>query len=225
MEEWRTVLYPLGFISALAFGARFMIQWLVSEKAKKSVVPRIFWDLSLFGNLSLMVHSFIQSQAHVCIVQACSAVISWRNLNLMQGKKPPLSFKTVVVMLCGAAIIVAIALTVQAAFFNLDGGWFRIPTAPWQTKTEGSISFSWHAWGTLGYLLFSSRFWVQWWFSERSQVSLLPRSFWWLSLVGAVISIIYFIRIDDSVNLIGPLLGLAPYIRNLMLMYKTKEAT
>jgi len=224
VDEWRTLLYPLGFLSALAFGARFIIQWFQSEKAQKSVVTRSFWEISLLGNLLLMVHSFIQIQAHVCIVQACNAVISWRNLNLMQARRPPVSFNTVLALLLGVVLLSSAAFAIQAAIFNVEGGWLRIPTAPWQTDSNHSVSFFWHALGTLGYLLFSSRFWVQWWLAERSHASSLPLSFWWLSLSGAVLSILYFIRIGDSVNLIGPLVGIVPYVRNLMLMRKIKEA-
>jgi lipid-A-disaccharide synthase-like uncharacterized protein len=224
VDEWRTFLYPLGFLSALLFGARFIIQWLQSEKAYKSIVPRSFWVLSLLGNLLLMLHSFIQIQVHVCMVQACNAVISWRNLNLMQSKKPAVAFTTVLVFLIGSILLTALAFASQSAFFSWEGGWFRIPIAPWQTTANSSVPFFWHALGALGYLLFSSRFWIQWWLAERSHASYLPVSFWWLSLGGALLSILYFVRIGDSVNLIGPLLGLVPYIRNLMLMQKTKEA-
>lgn len=218
MDEWRVLLYPLGFLSGLAFGARFIIQWFQSEKARKSVVSPSFWKLSLLGNVMLMLHSLIQMQAHVCLIQACNGVISWRNLNLMQTRKPPVSFVTVLGLFFGAIVLTCLAL------LNIEGSWFRIPVAPWQTGSISSVSYFWHLVGTLGYLLFSSRFWIQWWLAERSHASILPQSFWLFSLAGAVLSIAYFIRINDSVNLIGPLLGIVPYIRNLMLMHQSKEA-
>jgi lipid-A-disaccharide synthase len=221
VDEWRTLLYPLGFLSAIAFGARFIIQWLQSEKAKKSLVPRSFWQLSLAGNLLLMLHSFIQVQYHVCVVQVCNAVISWRNLNLMQTEKPPLSFKTILFILVGSLLLASLIFAIQDWLFMRQGDWFRVPTAPWQSSAF-SVSFVWHILGALGSLLFSSRFWVQWWLAERTHSSQLPFSFWWLSLIGALLSIAYFTRIGDSVNLIGPLLGIVPYIRNLMLMQKNQ---
>ena len=217
MDDWRILLYPLGFLSGLAFGARFIVQWLQSERAHQSVVTRSFWHLSLLGNLLLLIHSLIQIQAQIGIVQACNAVISWRNLNLIQTKRPPVSFAAVICLLVGSILLTCLA-------FQLEGGWFRIPTAPWQSGDPGSISFVWHAIGTLAYLLFSSRFWIQWWLSERAQASSLPLCFWWLSLGGALLSIPYFIKIGDTVNLIGPMMGIVPYIRNLMLMKKIGEA-
>lgn len=223
MDEWRTFLYPLGFLSGIAFGARFIIQWLQSEKAGKSIVPRSFWELSLLGNLLLLIHSFIQVQYPICIIQVCNAVISWRNLNLMQSKRPPVSLSAVIELLAGSILLISLAFAAQSWFIGEEGSWLRIPKAPWQTSAADPISLFWHALGTVGTILFSSRFWIQWWFAERSHASNLPLSFWWLSLSGALLSIAYFIRIGDSVNLIGPLLGLIPYIRNLMLMRKKEE--
>lgn len=222
MEEWRTFLYPLGFLSSIAFGARFIVQWFESELSQKSVVHRSFWILSLIGNLLLAFHSFIQIQYHICIVQTCNAVISWRNLNLMQEKTNRFSWRTTVGILIGVAVLTTSAFLLQDLFFQRQGSWFRTPIAPWQTTPHADISFFWHLLGTVAYLLFSSRFWLQWILAERAQKSELSLSFWWISLVGAFFSMIYFIRLNDLVNLIGPLVGLIPYIRNLMLMYKTK---
>jgi lipid-A-disaccharide synthase-like uncharacterized protein len=224
IEEWRTLLYPLGFLSALAFGARFIIQWLESEKAQRSLVPRSFWQLSLIGNLLLMLHSFIQVQYHVCLVQGCNAVISWRNLNLMQTQRPAVSFQTVCFLFIGSILCISFAFMIQDLWFMQGGNWFRIPTAPWQHSSISSVSYFWHVLGAFAYLLFSSRFWLQWWFAEKAHVSQLPLSFWWLSLIGALLSIAYFLRIGDSVNLIGPLVGMIPYLRNLMLIRKSKTA-
>lgn len=225
MDEWRTLLYPLGFLAALAFGGRFIIQWWQSEKAQKSLVTRSFWQLSLIGNLLLLLHSLIQLQYHVCLVQGCNAVISWRNLNLMQTRRPPIAFHTVVGLLIGSSLIISFAFVLQDWFaLHTQSHWFRIPTAPWQHFSSHAVSLFWHILGSVAYLLFSSRSWVQWWLAEKAHESLLPLSFWWLSLMGALLSIAYFMRIGDSVNLVGPLVGLIPYLRNLMLIYKTRTA-
>jgi lipid-A-disaccharide synthase-like uncharacterized protein len=223
VEEWRSFLYPLGFISAFLFGIRFVIQWIESEKAHDSIASASFWHLSLTGNFLLMIHSFIQIQYPICLVQSCHAVISWRNLNLLPTNKTPYSFSTVIFLFIIAIFSTSFAFVIQDNIMGTKMDWFRVPQAPWQTSLP-SVSFLWHIIGTFGYLVFSSRFWVQWWLVEKSQVSQLPPIFWYLSLLGAILSIVYFIRIEDSVNLIGPLLGLIPYIRNLMLLYKRRNA-
>jgi endogenous inhibitor of DNA gyrase (YacG/DUF329 family) len=45
----------LGFAGQLLFSARFLVQWIATEKAKKPVVPVSFWWLSIFGSLLLLV--------------------------------------------------------------------------------------------------------------------------------------------------------------------------
>lgn len=225
MNEWRTFLYPLGFLSALAFGARFVLQWLESEKARKSLVSPSFWYLSLTGNILLIIHSLIQVQFLIYIVQVGNAVISWRNLNLMQTQRSPLSLPQTLLLLLGSVLFASLAFALQDWLWLGEGNWFRIPTAPWHSSSLLSISFFWHVLGTLAYLLFSSRFWIQWWLTEKAHTSQLSLSFWYLSLSGAVLSIIYFMRMQDSVNLIGPLLGIVPYIRNLMLIQQSKTST
>lgn len=224
MEEWRTFLYPLGFISVFFFGLRFIIQWIQSEIKGESTVSPIFWYFSLIGNVSLALHTFIQAQFPICLVQACNAVISWRNIDIMQTKRRRVSFNFVVQAILLTIFFVTIAFWIQSHFFlsHIDG-WFRVPKAPWDTLTSTQVSWLWHLLGTIGYILFSSRFWVQWWYAEKHMRSELPISFWWLSLLGALFSCAYFIKIHDLVNLIGPLIGLVPYIRNLMLIYKINE--
>ena len=215
-EYWRELLYPLGFLSSLAFGSRFLLQWLQSEKKKESFVTPSFWRLSLVGNILLWIHSLIQLQFHVCFIQACNGVISWRNLNLMQPQK--VKTRTVVGLLVGAVLATVLI------FFALSANalsWFRVPTSTW--FTGNTVSLFWHCFGFLGLALFSSRFWVQWWLAEKHQASFLGSSFWWISLVGDLMTLTYFIQIYDPVNIVGPALGLIPYVRNLMLIHKTAK--
>lgn len=224
MCDCRTSLYPLGFLSAIAFGARFIIQWIESEKAQQSVVPRSFWQLSLLGNLLLMIHSFIQVQYPICLVQTGNALISWRNLELMQRSPPLVSFRGMIFIFIGSMIFISFAFAIQNAFLTADSHWLRVPKAPWQTSSS-SVPLVWHLLGTIAYLLFSSRFWIQWWMIEKRRIEkrqtcTLPPAFWWMSCIGALLSMAYFLRMQDSVNLIGPLVGFVPYVRNLMLIRK-----
>ncbi|MBA3722082.1 MAG: lipid-A-disaccharide synthase N-terminal domain-containing protein [Parachlamydiaceae bacterium] len=224
-DELREFLYPLGFLSAFVFGARFILQWIQSEMQGKSIVTKTFWKLSIIGNISLVFHSILQSQFHICIIQACNAVISWRNFNLMQNSKPSISFKTVIFLLISVATSVTVFFILQNHLSSNETSWFRVPTAPWQNEKIAPINFIWHLIGSIGYILFSSRFWIQWLLTEKFQKSYLPPSFWWLSLIGSILSCAYFIRIQDTVNLIGPVIGFIPYLRNLMLIYKTEQST
>lgn len=232
MEEWRTYLYPLGFIASIPFAIRFIIQWLESEKKQRSIISPLFWQLSLIGNILLLAHSLIQLQFHISFIQTCNAVISWRNLNLLQTLKKPLSLIKVIFIMAGSLLAVA-------SFYGFQNMWFRNPIAPWQQDIIPSLdSWTWHAFGTLSFTLFSLRFWIQWiWVEEGltktkntfsaplDRLKEFPLLFWWLSIGGSLLSIIYCLHIHDTVNLIGPVVGIIPYIRNLMLISKTKEKT
>lgn len=224
IDYLREVLYPLGFLSTLAFGSRMLLQWIKSEAAGKSVVMPMFWKLSLCGNLLLLTHSFIQMQFHVCVIQACNAVISWRNLNLMlSDQRQVTTTRTIQILL--AAIAAVFFMFLLQGYYLHEGiiDWFRIPTTPWQIHANKQISLSWHFIGFTGLILFSSRFWLQWWCIEKYKISYLGSSFWWCSLIGEGLCLIYFLRIEDPVNFIGPAFGLIPYLRNLVLIYRNKK--
>lgn len=219
-EQWREIFYPLGFIASLAFGARFIIQWLRSEISRKSVVTPLFWKLSLMGNLLLLIHSFIQMQFHVGIVQVINAIISWRNLNLMKETSQRMPTVRVIEIMLSFLVLTTLAFYFQHLYLAENkSAWLRLPSHAWSSNSL-PIHNSWHIVGFIGLLLFNCRFWIQWWQVEKTHTSQLGASFWWISLLGASFSIVYFIRIYDPVNIIGPALGIVPYIRNLMLLSK-----
>jgi lipid-A-disaccharide synthase-like uncharacterized protein len=72
-------------------------------------------------------------------------------------------------------------------------------------------------------MLFGSRFIVQWLASERKKVSYIPVVFWYLSLCGGIITLIYAIHIRDTVFTIAQGGGLIVYLRNLMLIYRNRR--
>jgi len=78
----------------------------------------------------------------------------------------------------------------------------------------------WIAIGFLGQGLFFGRWIVQWLASERSARSKVPVSFWYLSLVGGLITLTYAIYRRDPVFIAGQSVGAIVYVRNLMLIYK-----
>jgi len=222
IELWREWLYPLGFLSSIAFSSRMLLQWLTSEIKGRSVVMPAFWKLSIAGNISLAIHSFIQAQFHVCLIQTCNAVISWRNLNLMKPLPQQVTLNRTIKILMVAAFSIFAIFWLNGFFFLQDEAWFRMPSTSWHEGANLPISFGWHLIGFLGLSLFSSRFWIQWLCAEQQKTSYLSGSFWWISLIGEAICLVYFLKIRDPVNVIGPAFGLIPYIRNLMLIYKKR---
>lgn len=75
----------------------------------------------------------------------------------------------------------------------------------------------WLVVGFAGQGLFTLRFVVQWLASERSGRVVVPASFWWVSILGAVVLLSYAISRRDPVIALGQSMGLVVYIRNLML--------
>jgi lipid-A-disaccharide synthase-like uncharacterized protein len=81
----------------------------------------------------------------------------------------------------------------------------------------------WVAFGLLGQIIFGLRFIVQWIASERKKASHIPVVFWWISLLGGLITTVYAVHKRDVVFTIGQGAGLIVYIRNLMLIYARRE--
>ena len=77
--------------------------------------------------------------------------------------------------------------------------------------------------GFTGQLLFGLRFLIQWICSEIKQESHIPVIFWYFSISGGVILLIYAIHRRDPVFIVGQSTGLLVYLRNLRLIYKKER--
>jgi len=75
--------------------------------------------------------------------------------------------------------------------------------------------------GLFGQFIFFLRFVVQWIYSERKKQSAIPVSFWYISIVGGAIVLLYALQRQDIVFIIGQSLAMLIYIRNLFLIKKT----
>lgn len=77
----------LGLIGQAAFFGRMAVQWVVSEKEKRSVVPPLFWYLSLFGGVVLFTY-FVWRQDIVGVLgQSTGVVIYARNIRLLYKQR------------------------------------------------------------------------------------------------------------------------------------------
>lgn len=77
----------LGFFAQFLFSLRFFLQWLVSERQKKSVIPISFWYLSIFGGSLLFIYSLYRKDPVFIVGQGLGVFIYLRNLYLISKKQ------------------------------------------------------------------------------------------------------------------------------------------
>ncbi|MBM3823358.1 MAG: hypothetical protein FJ404_10805 [Verrucomicrobia bacterium] len=88
------------------------------------------------------------------------------------------------------------------------------------------LGIEWHPWKVLGWVgnaVFSARFFVQWYATERKGRVVVPQAFWWLSLIGSLCLLAYALVYQrDSVFIFAYGFTWIPYIRNLIIHRRTK---
>ncbi|WP_321504016.1 lipid-A-disaccharide synthase N-terminal domain-containing protein [Breoghania sp.] len=77
----------LGLVAQGMFMMRFVVQWIASERAGKSIVPVAFWFFSVFGGVLLLVYALIRQDPVFIAGQALGLTIYFRNLYLIFREK------------------------------------------------------------------------------------------------------------------------------------------
>ncbi|MBU1076458.1 MAG: lipid-A-disaccharide synthase N-terminal domain-containing protein [Spirochaetes bacterium] len=77
----------LGFTAQALFSTRFLIQWIVTEKKKKSHIPVSFWYFSLFGGILLLIYSIHKKDPVFILGQSTGVIIYARNLYFIYTHK------------------------------------------------------------------------------------------------------------------------------------------
>ncbi len=75
-----TVWIAVGFLGQGLFSARFIVQWLKSEREKKSVFPVSFWYFSIVGGITLLGYALYRQDPVFVFGQAVGLLIYFRNL-------------------------------------------------------------------------------------------------------------------------------------------------
>jgi lipid-A-disaccharide synthase-like uncharacterized protein len=89
--------------------------------------------------------------------------------------------------------------------------------------TTSTADAAWLVVGLVGQLMFTARFLVQWFASEKAGRSVVPVAFWYFSIIGGLIVLAYGIRKLEPVIILGQLPGVVIYSRNLWLIHKEKR--
>jgi lipid-A-disaccharide synthase-like uncharacterized protein len=206
MSSW--IIYSIGFLAQILFSSRLIIQWLTSEKQKKVTTPTLFWSLSLIASFLLFIYGYLRNDFAIMFGQALTYFIYIRNLQLQnQWQRLP---KLIQLFLFFVPIFIVIfyynnnVIDVELLFKN--------EAIPLWLLILGIVS----------QIIFTLRFVYQWIYSERRKESALPLGFWVLSLVGSILILTYAIFREDPVLFVGHILGTVIYIRNLVLLNKSK---
>jgi lipid-A-disaccharide synthase-like uncharacterized protein len=72
-----------GLIAQLFFTARFLVQWIASERAGKSVVPMAFWFFSIGGGLMTFIYGIVKREPVIIFGQLLANIIYIRNVMLI----------------------------------------------------------------------------------------------------------------------------------------------
>ncbi len=203
------LIFSVGFIAQLLFMSRMIVQWLKSEKAGIPLSPTLFWEMSIMGALFFFLYGILRNDFAIVFGQTIVYFIYLRNLY----------FKKLWTKLHSLIRWIFILLP-----FTVTGYLLSSSPGNWHDMVSNSPIPDWLIlWGSLGQLIFTLRFVVQWIESEKQSQSVLSNTFWTISLVGSLMILSYAILRKDPVLLIGQLFGSFLYLRNLMLAHGHKS--
>jgi len=76
----------IGYTGQMVFGSRFLVQWIVSEKRRESVIPQYFWYASLIGSVLLAGYAISIGDPVFILGQSLGAIIYLRNIRLHRNR-------------------------------------------------------------------------------------------------------------------------------------------
>jgi lipid-A-disaccharide synthase-like uncharacterized protein len=204
MNSWQ--IYSIGFAAQILFSGRLFIQWFLSEKNKRVLTPSVFWKLSLIASFLLFVYGYLRDDFSIMLGQAITYFIYIRNLQLQgEWNKLPKFFRIFLYFFPVLIIIYSYnnnTYDIQKLLFN------------------EAIPFWLLILGSTAQIIFNLRFLYQWIYSERMKESVLPLGFWFLSLIGSTMILVYAIIRKDPVLFVGHIMGILIYTRNIIISRK-----
>ncbi len=203
------LVFAIGFLAQILFSARLLVQWISSEKAQRVRSPLLFWQLSILASFLLVLYGVLRHDLAILLGQAVTYGIYIRNL-YYHGfwKKIPRPAQILIITFP----IVAICWLVSGETYNVQ-------------KIIGNkdISFPLMIWGLAGQIVFTFRFVLQWFYSEKKKQSILPIEFWVVSIIGSFMVLSYAIIRRDPVLFVGQLFGFVVYFRNTLLWWRQRQ--
>jgi len=204
MSSWQ--IYSIGFAAQILFSGRLFIQWFISEKNKKVLTPSVFWKLSLIASFLLFVYGYLRNDFSIMLGQAITYFIYIRNMQL-QGEWNKLP-KFLRIFLYFFPVLIII--------YSYNNNTYDIQ----KLLFNEAIPFWLLILGSAAQIIFNLRFLYQWIYSERMKESVLPLGFWFLSLIGSTMILVYAIIRKDPVLFVGHIMGILIYTRNIIISRK-----
>ncbi|MDX9973778.1 MAG: lipid-A-disaccharide synthase N-terminal domain-containing protein [FCB group bacterium] len=218
--EWRmpSPWELVGWIGAVIFFGRFYVQWIASELHKRSVVPELFWYMSIVGSPMLFLYAFAEHEPLGAFSQCLNIIIYARNLNHIWKAQKRFSRRTRYLFQGAAVLLTAVALAML--FITWRNHYFEVTQDDKVARTV-----FWATVWLVGQLLFGTRFLIQWAVTEYRRKSVMPTAFWYVSIVAAVLqaSAFAFASSQEYLFAIGTAATLPVYIRNLVLIHRGGE--
>lgn len=201
----------VGFAAQALFSARMLVQWILSERARKVLSPTLFWVLSLIASILLCVYGWLRADFAIILGQFFSYYIYVWNLHIKGAMTRIPAWLRILICMLPVLLCIPLAGDVPATCRRL----FFNPEIPLALLLYGSA----------GQIIFTLRFIYQWFYSVKQHRSVLPAGFWWISLIGSVTICSYAIFRADPVLIVGQSVGLVAYTRNIIIGHKEKQRT
>jgi len=77
----------IGLFGQILFGSRMLIQWIASEREGRSIVPTVFWYISISGGVVLLSYAIYRADPVFILGQAAGSMVYLRNLYFIHREK------------------------------------------------------------------------------------------------------------------------------------------
>ncbi|NDV65848.1 lipid-A-disaccharide synthase N-terminal domain-containing protein [Bacteroides sp. 224] len=206
MNEY--LIVGIGLFAQFLFSARLLVQWIASERAHKVLSPKLFWQLSMGASFLLCLYGWLRNDFAIILGQLISYYIYIWNLRVKGSWD----------VLPHIMRFVFISIPILAVLYFLSQ-WNE--TVIHLFKQE-DIPLWLIVFGVIGQFTFTLRFIYQWLYSRKAGESVLPITFWVISLSGAAMIVSYALLRKDLVLIIGQSTGIIVYTRNIMIAYRAE---
>lgn len=203
------LIYSIGFLSQILFFGRTIIQWFKSEHEGRVLSPTLFWKISLLASILMLTYGILRNDAAILIGQILVYFIYVRNIQLKNDWKPMSLFMRSGILLTPVVIL-------GYLFFGTEyslGTFFNNENNPLLLMI----------WGIAAQIVFISRFFYQWIYSENRKESILPLGFWIISICGSAMNFVYGVFRLDPVLVAAHSLGMFVYLRNILIHYNKRS--